>query len=283
MVNKKVQILKKDGNEDNNLIIGLFTTYDDLGIMSGFDGNILNEENFNITHETDTNSNKLILHFNINSNFKKDIISLHVEWGDGEVDTEFNLETRIHRYNTTIDVNIIIVITTTYGTYFYHREINGDSPFNPTFIPNDPNFGSPENRIPTTGGINLNFIGIGQSRLEELKRYGEDSYNGVTYGSVDGINFIQYIIDGLTYVDYEDGMTKITGNTGQFTMEETINEMLTRNEHFLGFVEEPTIQSDIFVDRGKQGVIEKSLRLCEIDNVGELTIYGNGYFKLKKQ
>jgi hypothetical protein len=59
--------------------------------------------------------------------------------------------------------------------------------------------------------------------------------------------------------------------------------VLTRNEHFIGFIDEPTIFSDIFVERGKQGVLEKTLRLSEIDNVGELNIYGNGYFNIKKQ
>jgi hypothetical protein len=37
------------------------------------------------------------------------------------------------------------------------------------------------------------------------------------------------------------------------------------------------------VDRGKQGVSEKNLRLTEIDNLGELSIYGNGFFKVRKQ
>jgi len=43
------------------------------------------------------------------------------------------------------------------------------------------------------------------------------------------------------------------------------------------------IYSDIFVERGKQGVLEKSLRLSELDNTGELNIYGNGYFNIRKQ
>jgi hypothetical protein len=59
--------------------------------------------------------------------------------------------------------------------------------------------------------------------------------------------------------------------------------MITRNEHFLGFIDEPVIYSDIFVERGKQGVLEKSLRLSELDNTGELNIYGNGYFNIRKQ
>jgi len=75
----------------------------------------------------------------------------------------------------------------------------------------------------------------------------------------------------------------ITGNTTGFTREEVINYTLTRNEHFLGFVEQPTVYSDVFIERGKQGVMEKNLRLGEIDNLGELNIYGNGFFKVKIQ
>jgi len=75
----------------------------------------------------------------------------------------------------------------------------------------------------------------------------------------------------------------ITGNTSGFTKEEVFNLVLTRNEHFLGFVDEPTIYSDVFVERGKQGVMEKNLRLGEIDNMGEIDVYGNGYFKVRKQ
>jgi hypothetical protein len=75
----------------------------------------------------------------------------------------------------------------------------------------------------------------------------------------------------------------LTGNTVGFTKEEVIFEVLSRNEHFLGFVEEPTIYSDVFVERGKQGVMEMNLRLGEVENMGELSVYGNGYFKVKKQ
>ena len=64
--------------------------------------------------------------------------------------------------------------------------------------------------------------------------------------------------------------------------EEIFDTMLTRNEHFLGFVTDMTVYSDVFVERGKQGVTEHNLRLGEIDNVGELDIYGNGFYTVRK-
>jgi hypothetical protein len=48
-------------------------------------------------------------------------------------------------------------------------------------------------------------------------------------------------------------------------------------------VEQPTVYSDVFVERGKQGVMENNLRLGEIDNMGELSVYGNKFFTIKKQ
>jgi hypothetical protein len=84
-------------------------------------------------------------------------------------------------------------------------------------------------------------------------------------------------------MDFADGYTMITGKTTNFTKEEVINNVITRNEHFLGFIDDPTIYSDIFVERGRQGVMEVNLRLGEIDNMSELEVYGNGYFKIRKQ
>lgn len=75
----------------------------------------------------------------------------------------------------------------------------------------------------------------------------------------------------------------ITGRTDNVTKEEFFEKRLTRNEHFIGFIDEPTIYSDIFVERGKQGVMEKNLRLSEINNIGEIELYGNGYFNVRKQ
>ncbi len=84
-------------------------------------------------------------------------------------------------------------------------------------------------------------------------------------------------------MDLSNGVTMISGNTASFDPEYVINTKLTRNEHFLGFVTDPIIYSDIFVERGKQSVIERNLRLGEIDNIGELDVYNNGYFNVRKQ
>lgn len=164
-------------------------------------------------------------------------------------------------------------------------------------FPNDITITGQTPTYPYTGYTTFTYVGIGGSRLQEKRKYGgtgyiDDTVNRVTGDTTGNYTEYSFTYSALTdpsqttvlyYRDYDDGSTMITGNTTGFTKEEVINYTLTRNEHFLGFVEQPTVYSDVFIERGKQGVMEKNLRLGEIDNLGELSIYGNGFFKVKTQ
>ena len=169
-----------------------------------------------------------------------------------------------------------------------------------------------------TPAKSFKFMAIGKSRVNELKQYGTSSIiPGMVTGQTSGTTEIWtgYTIDNLYYQDFPNDFTMITGsvpnhrfgptsgytyeisgsilntvpylttsgNTTNFVTEYVVNHMLTRNEHFLGFIDDPTVYSDIFVERGRQGVMENNLRLGEIDNMSELDVYGNGYFNVKKQ
>jgi len=153
-----------------------------------------------------------------------------------------------------------------------------------------------------TGSAILKYMAIGGSKIGELKKYGQTTVSSSMYttGMFSGSAYTGYtletgsIISGslvvsgiptgsLWYMDFADGYTMITGATSNFTKEEVINNVITRNEHFLGFIDDPSVYSDIFVERGRQGVMESNLRLGEIDNMSELEVYGNGYFKVRKQ
>jgi hypothetical protein len=164
-------------------------------------------------------------------------------------------------------------------------------------------------------------MAIGISKIGELRKYGESTVSTSSYttGSFSGSLYSGYTLPNdsgsLYYMDLADGYTMITGsvpnyrfgptsgytyeitgntintvpyltttgNTTQYATEYVINNMLTRNEHFLGFIDDPSVYSDIFVERGRQGVMEPNLRLGEIDNMSELEVYGNGYFKVRKK
>lgn len=191
----------------------------------------------------------------------------------------------IDPYNIDNEFGTFTGYTLTGGTTFSQDYLN-DLDYNTTGTTYPPT-GYTET-LTLTGYTGFTYAAIGGSRLDEKKLYGSTTYSGTTieYDSNLEQYYTGYTIDGFYYRDYPDGYTMITGSTKGTTdipKEEVPNYCITRNEHFLGFVDEPTIYSDIFVERGKQGVMEKNLRLSEIDNIGELEIYGNGYFNIKKQ
>ena len=178
------------------------------------------------------------------------------------------------------------------GYYEHDNTTLGQSPITPYPYEQHLPTGYTDNGV-LTGYTGTTFLAVGGSRIEEKRKYGSTEYVGVTGGTTpDGLNYKDYIFtyvgetmgtQQLYYRDYEDGYTMITGNTSGFTKETIYDSILTRNEHFLGFVEQPTVYSDVFVERGKQGVMEVNLRLGEVDNMGELSVYSGGYFKVKKQ
>jgi hypothetical protein len=59
-------------------------------------------------------------------------------------------------------------------------------------------------------------------------------------------------------------------------------EPITKEDVLMGVVNSPEIQSGIFIERGKVSVFESLYRLGEVDNIGDLTSYGYGFFKINK-
>jgi hypothetical protein len=58
---------------------------------------------------------------------------------------------------------------------------------------------------------------------------------------------------------------------------------LTKEEYLYGITDVPTIENDVFIDRGIATVNEKHFKLSEVTNLGELSRYGKGYFNLTHQ
>ena len=56
---------------------------------------------------------------------------------------------------------------------------------------------------------------------------------------------------------------------------------IVKDEMLLGIAFQPEVQSNVYIERGKQAPYEKIQRLGEVDNLGELNRYGYGYFNLK--
>ena len=317
----KYEILKKDSSTDYNLPIYLEAKADELGLMIGFDGDIEQSEQLcNFVYSANTGNTLTIYNSNSVINLKRIVdATFTINWGDGYVsgitvnkDYELtNLPEKTHVYSTSGVKTVSITMVAPWKTETVTKHIKLPLTTNtPTSLATFTYTGStlPFYNVPAdyylqsgrTQNYNNNydysgnsftgtttFLALGKSRKIEKKLYGGNTYSGVTGTTitVDGTtyNCDKYVIDGLTYLDLSDGTTYITGNTATFISEAQFTKKLTRNEHYLGFVSEPVVYSDIFVERGKMGVSEFNLRLGEIDNLGELDIYGNGFFLVKKQ
>jgi hypothetical protein len=299
--------IKTISGEIYNLPIFLNSEVYEMGNMVSFSGEIEQIEqlcNFTYTQSGLT----LTLTLTVNPDKHRKIVEQQftIKWGDGyesdiTISTGTTLSSQTYTYIDSGTYNVELILSTPWQYKKITKKItlpsnvmidNELGTFTGITIPSTGNYLNYLNDYDYTdndGDNELYFIGIGQSRIDELKKYGETTYNGTIIGvdtsnsELNGLEYIEYEIDNLTYRDYENGFTTIFGHTSNFEKEEVFNKMLTRNEHFLGFIDNPKIYSDIFIERGKMSVSESNLRLGEIDNLGELSSYGNGYFEIKNQ
>lgn len=307
MKKNKHKILRTTTGTTYNLPVYLDSTAYEMGGMVGFDGDIEQAEqivNFTYQHISPAGGNNIRLFNSTNKDLLKIIKdqTFIIDWGDNTTDTigvsaGNSLSFIQHTFPSAGTYEVTISLINAWTEKKLSRKItvpkdttvtNEDGTFGPFTIPYT-NITTSQNYIndldvtDNDDDATIYFAAVGRSRVSELKKYGENSYIGTSTGSDDYGAYTGYTIDNLYYRDYFDGTTTITGNTTNFYREEVFNQMLTRNENFIGFINEPVIYSDVFVERGRQGVLEMNLRLGEIDNVGELDIYGNGFFQVKKQ
>ena len=92
--------------------------------------------------------------------------------------------------------------------------------------------------------------------------------------------YTAYTINGVDYYDYSDGTTLfVVSGVSQIDM---TCSAITKNEALLNVIDEPSIQTNVFVERGKNSGLETLIRLGEVDNLGDLDNYGYGFFKVTK-
>jgi hypothetical protein len=305
-------ILKTTTGQTFNLPVFLEQSIKDLGIMVGFDGDIGQTQQIcNFTYKG--NGSSVTVYNTVNTTRYGALIDaiFTINWGDGATSTltmpvmnidNVSLPSASHTYSTNgtyvieVTVNspwdvrkvkktIEIPFVQSFGYPTDLGELTFDVPYSDPVTAHTQTYLQDYRTLTgATNSTTVTFLGIGKSRVDEKKLYGTNAgYTGVTVTS----EYTGYTIDGLAYRDYEDGYTHISGvtsgTTETFFQDEIYNGMITRNEHFLGFVDDPQIFSDVFVERGQMSVMEKNFRLTEIDNTGEIDVYGNGYFKVRKQ
>ena len=306
-------ITSDDAYDNYNIPIFLNTTSDEMGVMVGFDGDIEQVEQLvNFSYSGVTGTSTVTVYNTVNTDRLRTITdaTYTINWGDNttsnlSISSTGPLGSVSKTYSTSGEYKISVTVSSPWATNRVEKIIkvpfnttvtNPLGTFTGTTIPAYANMTGQTlnylndfdytNVTGTTTGFT--YLAIGNSSLSQKLKYGQNpnlitSYSGVTTGTDSVGNYTGYTIGDLYYRDYVDKYTMITGTTVGITKEEVFSQALTRNEHFLGFVDEPVIFSDVFVERGKQSVMEMNLRLNEIDSMGELNIYGNGFYNIRKQ
>lgn len=301
----KYQILKTTTGLTYSVPIYLESSVDEMGVMVGFNGDITQVEEFCNFSYTQTGSTIQIYGTVYIEKLRVlNEATFTINWGDGNtsnlsIHTGSTLTTLTHVYGTNDEFTIKITLDSPWTKQELKKIVtipqnigvsNPLGTFSGFTIPYTLITGATQDYLNNldytnyTGYTTFTYAAFGRSRVIEKKLYGSNIYTGLTTGTTDeGIIYTAYTVDNLSYRDYSDGYTTITGTTSGYTKEEVFNQMLTREEHFIGFIDDPIIYSDVFVERGKMSVMENNLRLGEIDNMAELEIYGNGFFNVKKQ
>jgi hypothetical protein len=101
---------------------------------------------------------------------------------------------------------------------------------------------------------------------------------GTFYGPSPNGDYTAYTINNIDYYDYSDGTTVFVVS-GVSSVDYTCSA-ITKNEVLLNVVFEPEIQSNVFIERGKNSGLERTIRLGEIDNIGDLEKYGYRFFNI---
>ena len=106
--------------------------------------------------------------------------------------------------------------------------------------------------------------------------------NNVDYGIITEINLVYtaYTIQNVDYVDYSDGTTIFFLQSSGLTADWMVQEPLVKDELLLGVIAQAEVQSNIFIERGKNSAYERIQRIGEVDNLGDLTKYGYYFFNV---
>jgi hypothetical protein len=129
-----------------------------------------------------------------------------------------------------------------------------------------------------------------QSRINELQSYGVQKFKqsvifkgGEPYGQITDIteNYTGYTIQQDRYIDFKDGTTIQFVESYGLTKDWLVAEPITKEEVLINVAFQTEIQSNVFIERGKNSALERIERLNEVDNMGDLEKYGYKFFKLR--
>lgn len=301
----------------------MFTqTYDDMGYFTPFDGLILQKDVItNFLYKSFDDDPYSITLYNTSQELEgvSQFGTYTINWGDGTRIESFTTSAITHSYPNIVENYVItmtqvnpwgtvnvkkpisipisgVTITNTEGTIDFTSK-GGNWSGTPTsynFIFSGDSANSVDEQI-SSNYVNVPFIvsGFTRTQINALKGYGLIKYdparkvykNGEFYGQVlsVGNEFTEYTINNVDYYDYPNGRTLYVVKSSGLTSNDLVAVPLVKDSKLMGVVNSPEIQTEVFVERGKNSAFEGLQRLGEVDNLGDLRRYGFGFFKINEQ
>lgn len=141
------------------------------------------------------------------------------------------------------------------------------------------------NDLQVYGPIDTLFAG--KFKLDTQVKVSNDIV-GTVWSSTDPNQiYTAYTINEIDYYDYPGKLNNTEYSTlfivksSGLTFDDLVCTGITKNEALINVIDEPEIQSDIFIERGQYSAFESMQRLNEVDNMGSLTKYGYGFFSIR--
>ena len=242
-----------------------------------------------------------------------------IDWGDGtqvEVITEFSPTPYIHTYAAQGQYTISMSGLSPWGYNVIEKEVyppysiltidnpNGEAFFIPaggqwSATPISYNYiyhydESCNEEIPCCDFTTIPFIvsGYTNSSLSDLQQYGKNKYivgrvvtgasgNVMVYkGPSEDNSYTAYTINDVDYYDFKDGTTLFVVKSSGCT--DLSCSAITKNEVLLNVISEAEVQTNVFIERGKNSALEMIQRLGEINTIGDLEQYGYKFYNLIK-
>jgi len=251
-----------------------------------------------------------------------DLSAYFVDWGDGtpkEAITTYSPNSISHSYSqSSTQYTITLEQTNPWGVTRVSKTV--PTPFenvviyNPNgeafFVPAGGNWsgtpvsydyifsGDAVNEVAPQTSINyvsvpFTISGITKSRVTELALYGTPKYqvgtpviaNNQIWGTITDMSpiFTAYTITGIDYYDYVDGITIFFQQSSGLTDNNLTAVPITKEEVLLKVMDQPQIQTNVYIERGKNSAYERIMRLGEVDNLGDMINYGYGFFNVEKR
>lgn len=140
--------------------------------------------------------------------------------------------------------------------------------------------------------VPFTISGLTKSRITELQLYGPIPYKvgvpviayGQIWGMIEAIDpnvYTAYTINEVNYIDFQNGITTFNELSSGLTENNLTSVPITKEEVLMNVIDQPQIQTDVFVERGKNSAYERVQRLGEVDNLGDLLNYGYGFFNVE--